>query len=165
MDAVAPNPEDSEPVRMTGTERTVWASAIAVAVTSGGYVALMATRLRSQPVAEIAWAGPMLWAMGLALAGSVLLSIGFAIAGAAGRRGADRAAACDEVATDVRDREIGRFGGRAAMWVLSAGAGGALVLAMLDAGPFWIGNLIFLFGTAGALVEAGTKIRLYRRGF
>ena len=51
------------------------------------------------------------------------------------------------------------------MRVISVGFGGALVLAMLDADTFWIGNLLFLFGTVSAVVEAITKIGLYRRGF
>jgi hypothetical protein len=36
---------------------------------------------------------------------------------------------------------------------------------MLDAHTFWIGNLLFLAGAVGAIVESIAKIRLYRRGF
>jgi hypothetical protein len=36
---------------------------------------------------------------------------------------------------------------------------------MLDVHPFWIGNLLFLGGTAAAVAEATAQIRLYRRGF
>ena len=151
---------------MTTTERTVWASAIAVVVSSGAYLTLMASRALAGPVAAISWVRPMLWTMGLSIAGGVVLSIVLAIvAGIVRPAGSGPAADCAGVAADIRDREIGRRGGGVSMRVLSAGFGGALVLAMLDADTFWIGNLLFLFGTAAALVEAATKLILYRRGF
>jgi hypothetical protein len=154
---------DDEPVRMTVAERTVWASLVAVVVSSGGYLALMVPRLLSRPVTEISWVGPMLWTVGLAVAGSVLLTIVFTVA-AAGRGGCPPAGR-GEVTSDVRDQEIGRLGWRASMTVIGIGFGAAWVLAMLDLHTFWIGNLLFLFGTVSAVVEATTKIRLYRRGF
>ena len=156
---------DDEPVRMTVTERTVWASLVTVLASSGTYLALMVSRLLSRPVAEISWVGPMLWTMGLAIVGTVLLTVVLTVAAGANRRGERPPDRACEVTSDVRDQEIGRLGWRASMSVISVGFGGALVLAMLDANTFWIGNLIFLFGTAGAVVEAITKIGLYRRGF
>jgi hypothetical protein len=165
MTAAEPRLDDNEPVRMTVNERTVWASVVTVIVSSGAYVALMVSRLLSRPIAEISWVGPMLWTMGLAVAGTVLLTIVFTIASEANRRGGCSPADSGEVTSDVRDQEIGRLGWRASMRVISVGFGGALVLAMLDADTFWIGNLIFLFGTVGAVVEAITKIGLYRGGF
>lgn len=165
MAAAAPHLEDDEPVRMTVNERTVWASLVVVIVSSGAYVALMVPRLLSRPVGEISWVGPMLWTMGLGVVGTVLLTIVFTVAAEATRRHGCSPASRGEVTSDIRDQEIGRLGWRASMSVISVGFGGALVLAMLDAHTFWIGNLIFLFLTAGAVVEAVTKIRLYRRGF
>ncbi len=165
MDAAEPHLDDNEPVRMTVTERTVWASVVTVIVSSGGYLALMVSRLLSRPVAEISWVVPMLWTLGLAVAGTVLLTIVFTVVAETSRRGRRAPARRGEVTSDVRDQEIGRRGWRASMQVISVGFGSALVLAMLDADTFWIGNLLFLFGTVGAVVEAITKIRLYRRGF
>lgn len=165
MNAAEPRLDDNEPVRMTVGERTVWASVVTVIVSSGAYLALMVSRLLSRPIAEISWVGPMLWTMGLAVAGTVLLTIVFMVVAEASRRGGCSSARRGEVTSDVRDQEIGRLGWRASMRVISVGFGGALVLAMLDADTFWIGNLLFLFGTAGAVVEAITKIGLYRRGF
>ncbi len=150
---------------MTVQERTVWASLVAVIVSSGAYFALMVPRLLSRPAAEISWVEPMLCTMGLAIAGSVLLTIVLTIVAHAGRRGRCSPASGGEVTSDVRDEEIGRLGGRASMSVIGVGFGGALVLAMLDVHTFWIGNLLFLFGTLSAVVETTTKIRLYRRGF
>ena len=164
MAAGALRPDD-EPVRMTAAERTVWASLVAVVVSSGGYFALLAPRLLSQPVEEISWVAPMLWTMGLAVAGSALLSTVFATVAAVRPAAECSPAARGEVTSDVRDQEIDRHGAGISLIVISLGAGGALVLAMLDVHTFWVGNLLFLFGTLTAVVEAGTKIRLYRRGF
>lgn len=156
---------DDEPVRMTVNERAAWASLVAVLVSSSAYFGLIAPRLLSRPVAEISWVRPMLWTMGFAVVGSVILTIVITVVAEASRRDGCSPASRGEVTSDVRDQEIGRFGSRASMGVLSVGFGGALVLAMLHVHTLWIGNLLFLFGTVSAVVETTTKIRLYRRGF
>ncbi len=163
--AVEPHLDDDEPVRMTVNERAVWASLVTVAVSSGAYVALMLSRLLSRPVTEISWVAPMLWTIGLSIVGSIVLTIVITIGAQVRRPDGCSATSRDEVTSDVRDREIGQRGGRASTGVVSVGLGAALVLVMLDAHRFWIGNLLFLFGAVAALVETTTKIRLYRRGF
>ncbi|OJF14793.1 hypothetical protein [Couchioplanes caeruleus] len=160
-----PLPDDDGPIPMTAQERTVWASLVTVIVSSGAYFALMVPRLVARPVPEISWVTPMLWTIGLSVVGAVVFTIAFEIIAAASRRGCGAPAERGEVTSDVRDREIGRIGWGASMTVISVGFGGALVLAMLDADTFWIGNLLFLFGTVSAVVETVTRIRLYRRGF
>ena len=40
-----------------------------------------------------------------------------------------------------------------------------LVLAMIGADLFWIGNTVFVPGTVGAILETITKLVAYRRGF
>lgn len=158
--------EDDERVPMTWEERRVWAYLVTVVVTSGCYVALIGSRLTRQPAAEISWVVPMLWTIGLSVVGTVLATIVGTIAGTIiSGITAGGALPMTEMSSDVRDREIGRRGSHASMVVISVGFGVALVLAMIDADTFWIGNALFLFGTLGALVETTTKIRLYRRGF
>jgi hypothetical protein len=153
--------EDDEVVAMTSQERTVWAYLVTVAVTSGTYFALIGSRLAERPAGEIAWVGPMLWTMGLAVVGTILATVVVTIVDAVRHR----ECRSDGVTSDVRDEDIARVGGRASTVVMSVGFGTALVLAMVDTDTFWIGNALFLFGTVGALVETITKIRLYRRGF
>lgn len=163
--------EDDGPVPMTTDERRAWAYLIAVVLTSGTYVAVIAGRLRDQPVAEISWAVPMLWTIGASILLTLVLTIVLTVASTV--RATVRTGSADgvcapgpgEVASDVRDREIGRTSGRASMVPIAVGFFGATVLAMLDADTFWIGNLLFGFGTLGAVVETVTSIRLYRRGF
>ncbi len=156
---------DDGPVAMTAQERTVWATLVAVVVSSVAYLAVIVTRSLTRPVAEVSWVEPMVWTMGLAVAGAVILSIVSAVVAAARRPADCPTAARGEVIADARDHEIGRLGGRAALSTISAGAGAALVLTMLDAHPFWIGNLLFVCGAAAAVAEAAVRIRLYRRGF
>ncbi|HLL67565.1 MAG TPA: hypothetical protein VK453_17905 [Micromonosporaceae bacterium] len=165
MATAEPRLDEDEPVRMTVNERAVWASLVVVIVSSGAYFGLMVPRLLSRPVADISWVRPMLWTIGLAVVGTVVLTVVFMVVAEANRHHEGSPASRGEVTSDVRDQEIGRFGSRASTGVISVGFGGALVLAMLDVHTFWIGNLLFVFGTASAVVEATTKIRLYRRGF
>jgi hypothetical protein len=155
---------DDEPTAMTMAERTVWVYLVAVVVTSGAYLALMVPRLLAHPVAEVSWVRPMLWALGASVVGTVLGTIGASVVGAVGT-GRRRVKACAELASDVRDTEIARYGERASTGVLGVGLGATLVLAMLDLHTFWIGNVLFLCGVVGAIVEATIKIRLYRHGF
>jgi hypothetical protein len=168
-------PDDDEPVPMTMNERTVWAYLVTVIVTSGVYLTLMLTRLVGGPVGQIAWVGPMLWTIGVSVLGTVVLTIAGTISGTisrsitSGRLGTRGGAPVPVVeidtVSDARDKDIDLIGDRALVGVLGAGFVGALVLAMLDADTFWIGNLLFVVGTIGAIVETTTKIRLYRRGF
>jgi hypothetical protein len=171
-------PADDEPVAMTMSERSVWAYLVAAVVTSAVYLTVMVTRLADGPVGEIAWVGPMLWTLGASVLGSVVLTIVLTIAGTisatiarspasahTGKPGRPAAPVEIDAGPDARDKDIDMVGDHALAGVLGAGFVGALVLAMLDADTFWIGNLLFVVGTIGAIVEATTKIRLYRRGF
>jgi len=172
-------PDDDEPAPMTMNERTVWAYLVTVIVTSGVYLTLMLTRLAGGPVGQIAWVGPMLWTIGASVLGTVVLTIAGTIASTitttiarsitSGRLGPGGRAPVPiveiDTVSDARDKDIDLIGDRALVGVLGAGFVGALVLAMLDADTFWIGNLLFVVGTIGAIVETTTKIRLYRRGF
>lgn len=183
-DADPRRPDDDEPVPMTMNERTVWAYLVTVVVTSGVYLTLMVLRLADdEPVAQIAWVAPMLWTIGASVLGTILFTILFTIASAVtgtiaatiagtiasarrGPRGRTPVPVVEiETVSDARDKDIDLIGDRASFGVLGAGFAGALVLAMIDADTFWIGNFLFVVGTIGAIVETTTKIRLYRRGF
>ncbi|MEP7762706.1 hypothetical protein [Sanguibacter sp. 25GB23B1] len=166
--------EDDERVPMTMNERTAWAYLVTVVVTSGAYLTLMGTRLTSTPVSQIDWVVPMLWTIGASVVCTVLLTILLTITGTLvrtiwsacfGPREASTPLVDVDTSTDARDTDIDAIGDRAGLGILGAGFLGALVLAMLDADTFWIGNTLFAFGTLGAIVESTTKLRIYRRGF
>ena len=66
--------------------------------------------------------------------------------------------------SDVRDKEIYRFGEYASRWFVIAGAGAALVMAMAKVDYFWIANVIYLGFTLWAVAGSAVKLVAYRRG-
>ncbi|WP_062130934.1 hypothetical protein [Demequina aestuarii] len=157
-------PHDDERAPMTVEERAVWVYLAVFLTTSIAYAAVVIPRALSQPIEEVSWVVPMLWAIGVSIAGTIVGSILAAIGAAIGLavRGRDPEI---ELGSDERDKAIERLGNRATYGVVSAGMLAVLVLAMLDADSFWIGNAAFAAGFVGACVEAVVKIRAYRRGF
>ncbi|MEV4412008.1 hypothetical protein [Catellatospora sp. NPDC049609] len=145
---------DSERVPMTFEERNTWCALILVPVSTLAYFAVVIPRLLRQPAAEVAWVGPMLWSIGAVIVGTIVGSIAAAIA-----------TRDVKAETDVRDREISRHGDRLAQAIMGFGAAAVLVLAMLRADQFWIGNALFLIGAVGTTWGAVAKIRAYRGAF
>jgi hypothetical protein len=66
---------------------------------------------------------------------------------------------------DQRDREISRFGEHIGQSLVVAGAVAAMLLAMAEAGYFWIANVIYLAFVLSAVLGSTAKIFAYRRGF
>ena len=155
--------DDETRVPMAGDEKVAWVYGGAVLATSGAYFVWLAIQLASHAPEDISWILPM----GIAIAASIALvivvtilaSIGAAVWSAVRGRFQE-----PDFASDERDRAIKQLGDRSLLSALSIATGGALILAMFDASGFWIGNYIFLVCSVGALAEAGTKIRAYRRG-
>jgi len=155
--------DDETRVPMAGDEKVAWVYGSTVLVTSGAYFVWLAIQLSTHEPSEIAWAVPMAIAIaasiGLVIVLTILASIGSAVWSALRGRFQE-----PDFASDERDRAIKQLGDRSLLSALSIATGGALILAMFDASGFWIGNYIFLVCSVGALAEAGTKIRAYRRG-
>ncbi|PKQ19119.1 MAG: hypothetical protein CVT68_00255 [Actinobacteria bacterium HGW-Actinobacteria-8] len=157
-------PGDDDPVVMTAEERSVWVYLAVVTITSVTYFAVIIPRAVSQPIEEVSWITPMLWALGFSIVGTIIGSIVGAIGGAVSlaARGINPEG---QLEGDLRDKDIKRLGDRRAAAISGGAMFGVLVLAMVGADLFWIGNLVFLSGTVGAYVETVTKIFAYRRGF
>jgi hypothetical protein len=157
-------PEDDEPTAMSVDERSVWVTMLGSILGTVYYGAAVIPDALAGPIADVQWVWPMMWAVVVAIAfaivGSIVAAIGGAVSLAA--RGRDPMV---ELESDVRDKEIGVRGSRAGAIVVAFGVAVTLVLAMVQAEYFWIGSALYAFGFVGAMVEAGTKIRLYRRGF
>ena len=166
MNGTAVPPEESadERVPMTREERGGWVYLVAVVLTSGAYLVVMIPRAVSQPIDEISWVVPMLWTLGASVVGTIVGSIVAAVGSAVSisARGDNPRA---ELASDERDKDIKRYADRKTTGILRASMFATLVLAMIGADLFWIGNAVFVFGTARAIVETTVKIRAYRRGF
>ncbi len=156
-------PRDDDPVVMTAEERGVWVYLAVVIITSTVYFAVVVPRALSRPIEDVSWITPMLWTLGASIIVTIVGSIVGAIGGAIGLaiRGIDPKG---QLEGDMRDKDIKRLGERRGAVIASGAMFGVLVLAMIGADLFWIGNLVFLAGTIGALVETITKIIAYRRG-
>jgi len=156
-------PGDDDPVVMTAEERTVWVYLAVVIITSAIYFAVVIPRALSQPIEDVSWIAPMLWTLGASIIVTIVGSIVGTVGGAIGLaiRGIDPKG---QLEGDMRDKDIKRLGDRRGAVIASGAMFGVLVLAMIGADLFWIGNLVFLAGTIGALVETSTKIIAYRRG-
>ncbi|WP_062070383.1 hypothetical protein [Demequina sediminicola] len=153
---------DDAPVPMTSEERGVWVFLITNLAAAIAYGFVIVPRALSQPIDEVSWVTPMLWAIGLQIVGTIVGSIVAAIGSAVGQT--LRGGTIEPDVTDERDKEIARQGSRVSYAVLGTGTLAALILAMLSADTFWIGNTIFAFGVVGSAAEAIVKIRAYRWG-
>lgn len=139
-------------------ERITWVGLIA---SVGGvivYIVLVAPQVARVPVDEIDWVWPMVWTILGAIVASILLSIGWGMVAGARDPSIEHRA-------DQRDREIEWFGDRVGTAFTVIGSLGALILAMVQAPWFWIGQAIFFGFFLSAFVGGIARLVAYRRGF
>ena len=67
--------------------------------------------------------------------------------------------------SDLRDKQIGRFGDHVGQGFVIAGALAAMLMAIADWDRFWIANVIYLGFVLSAVLSSVAKIVAYRRGF
>lgn len=151
-----------ERIPLTTSERAAWIAAVLTPLTAAGYFVVVMPQLATSPVAGLAWQVPMLWSIGVNFVGTIVVTIlATIVAGiGAGLRHHEL-----DTSTDVRDRDIDRLGGRVALTISAGGLLAALVLAMLELDPFWIGSTAFLIGAIGATAGAIAQVRAYRGVF
>lgn len=140
------------------SERNIWSQLIASVVGTVVYLTIVLPQLGSTPVGEIDWVWPMVWVIVGAIVLSIALSIVWGIV--AGAVDPD-----EEHRADQRDREIEWFGDRVGQSLLALGGLGGLVLAMVQAEWFWIGNAIYLGFFLSASLSGIARLVAYRRGF
>lgn len=138
-------------------ERNTWATLIASVLGCFAYAAIIGSRLRSMPVAEVEWIAPMLWTAGAAIVASIIGSIGLGLV--AGVRDPE----VGHVA-DVRDRDISRFGDRVGQTFLVLGMVGALALCAVPADMFWIANTLYAGLALGTIAGSIARVVAYRGG-
>lgn len=138
-------------------ERNTWSQLIASAAGTAVYLALVLPQLWSTPIGEIAWQWPMVWTIAGAIVVSIVISILWGIG--AGMRDPD-----EEHRADQRDREIEHLGDRVGQAFLVIGGLAALILAMVQAEWFWIGNAVFFGFFLSAFIGGIARIVVYRRG-
>lgn len=139
-------------------ERNIWVQLVVSGAGTVVYLAIVLPQLWQRPVDDIDWMWPMTWTILAVIALTILLSIGWGIF--AGLRDPGEGHAADQ-----RDREIEWFGDRVGQAFATVGGLAALVLAMLEAHWFWIGNVLFLGFFLTAAFSGIARLRAYRRGF
>ncbi|HEY8719072.1 hypothetical protein [Pengzhenrongella sp.] len=138
---------------MSFQEKRAWIYAVITACVPAVYFALILGRARSTDVAEVAYIGPMLTAIVVAIVVNIVAEI---FAGMASPKDAGR--------KDERDTQISRRGERVEYYVLVAGVIAALGLTMVELDYFWIANAIYGAFTLSSLFGAVARIVAYRRG-
>ncbi|MDP3951376.1 hypothetical protein [Microbacterium sp.] len=142
---------------MVYTERNTWVGLIVTAVMIPSYVIVILQRAAGGPLAAVDWFPIMLWTIGLSIAATIVLSILWGMfAGARDPKGA--------TATDVRDRDIDRMGGRVEHSFLVIAGLGVIALCAIGADAFWIANAMFFGFAVSAFIGSIARIIAYRRG-
>lgn len=141
-------------------ERAAWSGLIGTVIALGIYVALLMnarTNASDGDITRVDWLAPMLWSTGTGIALSILISILWGIA--AGMR--DRESA---TASDIRDRDISRMGGRVEQAFLVIAGLGVIALCAFEADLFWIANTMFAGFAISSFVGGIARVIAYRRG-
>ena len=142
---------------MVYQERNTWATLIATVITVPIYIVIVLVQADGGPLTEVEWVPILLWTMGASIVGAIVISILWGIF--AGMRDPAGVGVSDQ-----RDRDISRLGNRLGYGVLVAFALVALVLSMVEADWFWIGNALFFGFALATLVGDIARVVAYRRG-
>lgn len=138
-------------------ERAAWAGIIAAVATIATYVVLVLGQAGGGRIVEVDWLPLMLWSIGGGIVLSILLTIIWAII--VGVR--DRESA---TASDLRDRDISRLGGRVEYVVVVVAGLGVIALCAVGADAFWIANTMFLGFAVSTFIGTIARVIAYRRG-
>ncbi len=138
---------------MTYEEKVAWAGLIVSIIHFTVYLSVVLSRATQTPMPQTPYVDAMLWSIGAAVVVMIIVSIVVAIT--TGKDGHE---------TDIRDKQIKARAEFTSRGLLIAAALAALIFAMLELDPFWIANVLYLGFFLSALLEAITKIALYRGG-
>ncbi|WP_440071913.1 hypothetical protein [Streptosporangium sp. OZ121] len=138
---------------MAFEEKRAW---VMIVVSIGAYTIYVVTvlsRAGDGPLADVAYAGTLLWTIGGAIVAAMVAHIAMAVAGG---HGADR--------TDERDREINQVSERIGQSIVIIGALAVLVMAIAELRHFWIANTVYLAFMLSSVLSSFAKIMAYRKG-
>lgn len=134
-------------------ERAAWAGLITSILTMAVYLWLMLTT----PDPMDSWVPIMLWTIGGGIVLTILITILWGIF--VGVRDKESA-----TASDMRDTDISRLGGRVEHAFLAIAGLAVIVLCALSAEVFWIAQTMFFGFAVSALVGGVARVIAYRRG-
>jgi len=138
---------------MSYEEKGVWAYLVSSAGAYAIYLAIIVPRLRHLPAAHVPYIAPLLWTTGASILISVVV-----------RTALETARPSETRRSDVRDRDIARFGEYASRWFVVGGAAAGFFLALARWDYFWIANAIYLGFVLWAVVGSVLRLVAYRRG-
>ena len=137
---------------MSFEEKGNWVYLVVSFVTYMAYLGIILGRAEDIPLAEVPYVS-MLWTIGVAIVLSIAGNIAIAIS---------KPSEADK--SDVRDKDINRFGEYVGGIVLAVGMLVPFGLALADSESFWIANAMFLAFVLSAFTSSVVKVVAYRRG-
>jgi MFS family permease len=142
---------------MSFEEKNTWVFAFIAVTGYAVYLVLLFSQASGRPLSEVDYVWPMagtiLGAIVVGILGAIVVAIVSAIV--AGK---------DDSKTDLRDKQIGRFGEQVGNSFIVIGALGALILCFFAAPHFWIANLLYLCFVLAGVLSSAAKLVAYRRG-
>ena len=139
---------------MTHEEKRSWIMLVVSVVAYVVYVVVILGRADGRALAEVPYAGALLWTIGGGIVAAILAEIAMAVVNPRASR-----------VTDVRDREIGRLGDRVGQAFGVIGSLAAMLMALAEWDHFWIANVIYLGFLLSAVLGSVTKVVVYRGSF
>ena len=138
---------------MSYREKGSWVYLVVTVGSFAVYCAIILARANGRALAEVSYVQPLLWTLGISVIASTLLeTVVETTRPSDGRR------------SDVRDRDINRFGEYIGALVLAVAMSVPFILALVRADYFWITNAIYAAFTILAVVSTAAKLIAYRRG-
>lgn len=142
---------------MSYVEKNTWVFAVIAPVGYTVYLVLLFSQLGGRPLAESDYVWPMvgtiLGAILVGILGGIVVGI---VSGITSGK--------DLGKSDLRDKQIGRFGELIGNSFIVIGGIGALILSFIEAPYFWIANLLYLCFVLSAILSSVAKLFAYRRG-
>jgi hypothetical protein len=138
---------------MSFEEKGNWVYLVVSVVTYVAYLSVILGRAQDVPLTDVPYVSTMLWTIGIAVALSILGNIVVAIS---------KPSEADK--SDVRDKDINRFGEYVGGVVLAVGMLAPFVLALTESDYFWIANAMYLAFVLSAFTSSVVKVVAYRRG-
>jgi hypothetical protein len=138
---------------MSYEEKGTWTYLVTSAAAYAVYLGILAGRLQGTPVTHVSYGWVLLWT-----------AVASGVASTMGRTLAETFSPSDSHRSDMRDKEISRFGEYASRWFIVAGAAAGFFMALARWDYFWIANVIYLGFVLWAVAGSAIKLVAYRRG-
>lgn len=142
---------------MVYEERNTWVGLVVTVIALTTYIVIVLQRAGDGPLTDVEWWPIMLWTILGSIAATVIVSILWGmIAGVRDPAGVG--------ASDDRDRDIARMGGRVGQAFTVIAGLGVIVLCALEADAFWIAHTMFFGFALSAFIGGIASVITYRRG-